>query len=732
MEASSSAIVVTGLGVITSLGASVEETWRGVLEGRCGIGAMEALEQRPVPDKGGGQAVEIPAAAGATDHSRAARYLRLAVEQALSQAGLLAAAGPRAEVAAVMGTTLHGMRAAGDFLRTNNSERLRAFLAGSVLDEALADFGVGPVRLTTCSACSSGLGSVALGVTLLRAGSASAVLVGGYDAVSEYAYAGFDSLRLIAQGRPRPFDVARDGMKVGEGYGVFVMEPLELALARGTRPLALVAGVGETSDSFHLTQPHPEGEGAARAIVAALANAGFGPEALDMIAAHATATPNNDAAEYRALARALGARLPDVPVVAYKGHIGHTLGAAGAVELALSIMALRAGVVPPTAGTEQVDPAFEGLRLVRQRPLERPIHVAANLSLGFGGANTCVVVSDPARVPSAVGRTSVRIDPVITGVGAVLPGWIGAGVPDRASSPPAPQAARSIADGEFEHLLIARRSRRMSEYTKLTVAAAAAACNDAGLDPASPELSGSSAVLGTTHASSAFCEAYYGEIVTLGLGAANPALFAEGVPNAAAAHLSMALGIRGGCQTIIGTRCAGLEALILAAMRIRDGTWERAIVVAGEEFSAVVNRAYAMCRSIGPGISADGTSGAVALVLESAAAAAARGARNLGSLTSCAWGASIDGVDRHLGIPPRVWSALATGGPDREAAGALDHGRAAARHATVRNRLPECFSMGPLAALICGFVDFELASGDFGVVAREFTGRACGVRIIRS
>ncbi len=719
-------IVVTGMGLVTPLGASTQETWRSVLEGRVGIATMPALEQQPSPDKGGGQAVE-PHGRVSPDLPRAARYLRCAVSEALEQAGLLPNGEKEAEhprIAAALGTTLHGMRAAGKFLRSGEYRHLRKFLAGSVLDDALSNLGVGPIRLTTCSACSSGLGSVALGVTLLRDGVADAVIVGGYDAVSEYVYAGFDSLRLIANGPPRPFDAQRDGMKVAEGYGALVLETLAHATARGAAPLAVVAGIGESSDSFHLTQPQPDGEGAARAIASALADANVGPESLHMVAAHATSTPNNDAAEYRAFLRVFGDRLQHVPVVAFKGQLGHSLGAAGAVELVLSILSLKDGVVPQTRGTAQVDPAFQALNLIRETPLHRSIDSAANVSLGFGGANTCVVVTRPQQVRPVRQPPTVESEVLITGAGVVLPGVVSTGIPEefRRARGDSFRPAGSIPDSEFEHLLTARRSRRMSGYAKVSVAAAAAACADAGLVAGSTSLSECNAILGTAHGSSPFCEEYYKEIVTKGIGSANPALFAEGVPNAAAAHLSMALGVRGGCQTIIGTWCAGMTALILASMRIRAGLWSRAIVVAGEEFSEVVNLAHEHCGNVPALDATGGCSGAVAIVLESKRAAEDRGARSIARVHSWAWSNSIAGIVAGIGRPDRVWSSSdLTDLSDASTLG-QDH----VSLVSTRDRVPDCFSVGPLAALLCGISEHH---ENLGVIAREPGGGLCGVRI---
>ncbi len=631
-----SPIAITGAGLITALGASVDETWRAILAGRSGLGPMSALEQRPVPDKGGGQAVDLP---HETALPRAAAYLRAAIAQAVEASKL-----PRSmRCGVVVGTTLHGMRAGGDYIRSGDPALLRDFLGGAVLSRALEGMGVQGPQLTTCAACASGLNSLVLGAMLLRAGLVDAVIAGGYDPVSEYSYAGFDSLRLIAEGRPRPFAVGRDGMKVAEGYGVLVLERADDAAVRGAEPLGFMAGSGETADAFHLTQPHPEGLGAADAIRRALTEAGLSPADIDLITAHATATPNNDAAEYAALASVFGEGLAETPAVAFKSHLGHTLGAAGAVELILTLRAMRDGVVPPTAGDDAIDPAFTHLRLIRGDGEPGAIKSATGVSLGFGGSNTAVVVRDSAPMRRHAAPPSETGDdrrPVITGIGLVLPGAVGvdAFAAFLASDPPEPAADTGpIAESAYAHLINARRARRMSEYAKLSLAATASALAHAGAADDASLLAGAAAILGTTHGSSPFCEQYYTQLVREGINAANPVLFAEGVPNAAAAHLSMTFGIRGGCQTIIGTPSAGLDALAIAALRIGQGRADCVVVSAAEEYSTVVNSAYGACgRYGGPGGFVTG-SAAATLIVESRAAAIRRGAVILAELGDPAW-----------------------------------------------------------------------------------------------
>jgi 3-oxoacyl-(acyl-carrier-protein) synthase len=303
-------------------------------------------------------------------------------------------------------------------------------------------------------------------------------------------------------------------------------------------------------------------------------------------------------------------------------------------------MALRDGVVPPCANDDE--PEFAGLNLSRGREKPAKIRATLNTSLGFGGANTAAILSSSGGTP----KPRKENDVVITGVGVIVPGVTGNDAfvarLSQAQEPCWSADTGAIPESHYLHLLNARRVRRMSEYVKLTLAATALALKDSKLDAVEKYGDTTSVILGSAHGSADFSATYYSEIVKQGLIGANPVLFAEGVPNSAAAHLSLMLALKGGCQTIIGSRTSGLDALHLAALRIRSGQWDRAIVGAGEEYNAIVNGAYGDCglyagaggagggAAGGAGSSADQRgfvtgSAAVTFVLESREAAAARG-----------------------------------------------------------------------------------------------------------
>ncbi len=703
-------IAITGYGLVSCLGPDAASAWRSVLEGRRAMRPFTRCESALPPERTGGEAPDPP------DHVlpgevRETRLLRVAIDEALAAAR---PAAPPDRTAAVFGTTLHGMRRAGEFLRTNDRGALRGFLGAPVLLAALRGLPVQGPALSNCSACSSGLASAALGVTLLEAGLADAVIVGGYDPISEYAIGGFGALRLLARGDLRPFCAGRDGMKLSEAYAALVIERAPDALARGAPVLALVEGFGESSDAHHLTQPHPEGAGAARAMRDALARAGAEPREIGLIAAHATGTPGNDSSEFAALASVFEDSLPDIPAVAFKSHLGHSLGAAGAAELILSIAALRSQHAAPTANIAATEIEFPSLALVIGPPRPVPIHRTLNLSLGFGGTNACVVLSDRTTSPVAPRATAREV--VITGVGVVLPGIVGldALAPRLADPRPLDGDTGSVPEEQFAHLINARRIRRLSDYVKTTIAAAADACRDAAITDHADFMGACHAILGTMTCSTSFCEAYYREIIEKGIDAANPMLFAEGVPNAAAAHLSMALGITGSCQSIIGARTAGLDALGLARARISTGAWDRAIVSAGEEYHTLINDRLHAC-----GLT-DGTTGsctgggAVAFVLESRDAASNRGGRAraiLGpwSAASCPGGLADSGAVsagadawRRIGAPPAAIASATRGLLAAIESRAL---RAGSSSPTVisspAGHIAETLSVTPLAGLAC-------------------------------
>lgn len=721
-------IVITGAGLNSCLGLNRREVFEAVRQGRCGIGPLTELEQ-PAAQRDGGQSPPLGAEDDA-DQPREVRYLRRAIREALREAGFTAEApwDDPSRVGVVLGTTLAGMRAGGKYLRSGDHVSLGEFLAANTLERALEGLAIDGPGMTTCAACASGLSAIAMGMTLLRRGELDVVIAGGYDPVSEYVYAGFNSLRLITEGPPLPFSKHRQGMKLGEGSGIVVLERAGDAHKRGVKPLAQVAGFGESSDAHHLTKPHPEGSGAAKAMNAALRDAGVDASAIDMIAAHATATPNNDAAEFAAYQHVFGERLARLPVTAFKSHLGHTLGGAGAVELILSMMSMHESSVPPVANVQADDVEFDGLDLVTGSQREATINHTMNLSLGFGGANGCVILgrADALQQPASVtGERGPGHEVCITGVGVIVPGCVGnEAFIERLSD--AGNSGLDLGGAIDEAALLplftnARRLRRFSAYVKYLLAATNVALRDAGLDSEQHAalIEQSCAFLGSMQGTVDFTDQYYRQVVEEGIDAANPMLFAEGVPNVASAQLSLMLNLRGCSQTVIGSRTAGLDALHMATQRIACGASEHAIVGAAEEYGELINQAYGACglchadQSIAAKPFADGGgfvtgAGAVVLILESREAASQRGAQVLGTIAgSCSvrsqgrdqLARGIERVMDTLGRPSHVISSANNTWIDRLEARAMLGGDDQPTLSAIYGHVPEMFAVTPLAAL---------------------------------
>jgi 3-oxoacyl-[acyl-carrier-protein] synthase II len=389
--------VITGVGAVTPLGVGAPALYDRWAAGECGI-------------KGGlGRCADFEPADFMSRKAarRAARFTQLglaAAVEALDQAGWgQELPMPAERVGCVIGTGvggLHTIEEQHEVLADRGASAVSPLAIPMLMPNAAA----GQVAMAhgfkgecygTVSACAAGAHALGAGLRMVARGDADACVVGGTEsALTPLAAAAFGAMDATsATGISRPFDARRDGFVMGEGAGVLVFEEESVAAARGVQALATVRGFGATSDAFHLTAPEPSGEGAARAIKAALDDAGMQPGQVDYVNAHGTSTPLNDRSETAALKSALGARAGQVPVSSTKSAIGHLLGAAGAVEAVATVLALRRRTAPPTVGWEEPE---EGLDLdyvpgsARELQVNGHPPVAISNSFGFGGHNAVV------------------------------------------------------------------------------------------------------------------------------------------------------------------------------------------------------------------------------------------------------------------------------------------------------------------------------------------------------
>lgn len=247
----------------------------------------------------------------------------------------------------------------------------------------------GPITIIA-NACASGANAVGHAWELLRRGHAQQVLAGGYEALSQLIFSGFDSLQALSPTQCRPFDAKRDGLALGEGAAVVTLETLEYACQRRANIIGEIVGYGAVNDSHHLTQPHPQGDAALAAMTAACQSARLSPEQIGYVNAHGTGTQLNDIAEANALNRWAGTRAKTLPVSSTKASIGHLLGAAGAVEVVICLMALKGRWLPPTATLHTPEEAC--LFPILRKPIDAKIEYALTNSFGFGGANASLIL----------------------------------------------------------------------------------------------------------------------------------------------------------------------------------------------------------------------------------------------------------------------------------------------------------------------------------------------------
>ncbi len=400
-------VAVTGLGAVSGFGWGAERLWAGLRGGRAAMREFDRFDHAGHRTHVAAQVPPPPA----NGHRRAAladRFALAAAAEALAQAGLPSDLSPLG-AGVFFGSSTGGMLESESYFESLCRTRRGGSRIGLLPAQPASAPGdsvarrhraTGPVQ-TISSACASAALALGNALEALRSGRVEIALAGGSDSLCQLTFAGFNSLRSVDPGPCRPFRRDRQGLSLGEGAAVLVLETLARARARGARPLALLAGSGASCDAHHMTAPDPSGAGVARAALAALADAGIAAGEIAFVNAHGTGTPLNDAAEWRALAAVFGGRADRLPVTSTKGNVGHFLGSAGAIEAVATVLSLERLEVHPTPGDGPVG-ADCPVNLVLGEPLPLPDGARAALSVNFafGGANSALVF---ARAESPAG-----------------------------------------------------------------------------------------------------------------------------------------------------------------------------------------------------------------------------------------------------------------------------------------------------------------------------------------
>ena len=407
-------VVITGLGMVSPLGLNVPESWEAIAAGKSGIDYItgfdaESFDTRFAAEVKGFNAENYLDRKEARRMDRFAQFAAVAAREACQQATLDPRSMDRYSVHVVIGSGIGGISTLTEqhkVLLERGPRRVTPFL----IPMMLADMGSAQVSMVTgamganyciTSSCSSGADAIGIGWDLIRHGRADVVLAGGAEApITPLSVAGFNALRALSrqndhpQRASQPFNRHRDGFVLAEGAAVLVLESVEHAQSRGAEPLAEIRGYAATSDSHHLTEPNPTGQSAAAAVTDALAVSKLAPTDIDYLNAHGTSTPLNDWHETKALKLALGEEAYRVPISSTKSMTGHLLGAGGALEAVVCIMALRRGLMPPTINLDEPDDECD-LDYVPLQARQADLHVVLSNSFGFGGHNSVLVLAQP-------------------------------------------------------------------------------------------------------------------------------------------------------------------------------------------------------------------------------------------------------------------------------------------------------------------------------------------------
>ncbi len=402
--------VITGMGVMSPLGKTVEEYWNGLIKGESGIGKITLCETKEFPSDIAGEVDDFDPGqyANPKETRRMARFSQMAVAAAataIENANLNLSVEDGTRLGVVMGNGNGGFPTTEDNSRVlfeRGAMRMSPFFVPMILPNMAAAqisriFGFRGYTNTVITACAAGNQAIGEAAEVIRRGAADVVLAGGCEAgISRLGLGGFHVIKALSRykGDPtrasRPFDATRDGFVPAEGAGVLVMESLEHALDREVDILAEILGYGVSSDAFHAVQPDEKGDGAARAIRLAIEDSGVEYSDIDYINAHGTSTPLNDVSETKAIRSAFGKLASQIPVSSTKSMIGHALGGAGAIEGVAVVKTIESGVIHPTINYENPDPHCD-LDFVPNQARTLKVKRALSNNFGFGGQNACLV-----------------------------------------------------------------------------------------------------------------------------------------------------------------------------------------------------------------------------------------------------------------------------------------------------------------------------------------------------
>ncbi len=548
-------IVVSGMGAFCALGRDCASSWAALEAGRDGIVPIRRFDTSAFTVKLGAMVNNSFCEQTTESLLRLCKeFTTTAATEAMAQALVEKAHLPPTRLGLVMGTSLGDM----------NSQL-------HTLAETLAEtLSIKGPCITVSTACSSSTNALGLARDLLQMGSADLVVAGGADMLSAEVFAGFHALGVLSPGKCAPFSHPM-GTTLGEGAGFVVLESRQQAEKRDVPPLALLSGYGLSADAYHETSPDPSGAGMRRAIKGALLDAGIAPGDVGYLNAHGSGTPANDQAEWQGIRQAFGDHAQHLPVSSTKSYLGHAQGAAGVLEIIVTIMAMQRGVIPPTLHYQGARPHGPDDPVAQSRPRKTSFQHAVCLNSAFGGANAAVTISRPeARLETAVCCRGVRV----LGIGSLDP----------------------TAIFDLNQLVPSADPRGLDPETRYLTAATAMALQDAGISLRGDLRSRSGLLVGSTRISTTKNTEFRKSIKDRGLSKCSAPAFSRIVLNAPTGSCAKFLSLKGPTSTLTTGPGSGLVAIIYAARLLSSRRDVDLMVGAGVDY---LDQAAAACLLLG-------------------------------------------------------------------------------------------------------------------------------------
>lgn len=688
--------VITGLGIVCPVGNDVEESWRNIQDGVSGIAKVTSVDTEGCYANLGGEVAcdDLPA----PQYDRSARLCIKAATEAIADAGLQGNAASEAGV--IVGSCIGGAVSIDEYLTAQkegkeDDSKISNMAASSIANNTAAYLGLNGVTANIVNACAAGTMSIAYACDLIRSGNGNVFLAGGTDPFSSLAFAGFHALHALSVESCSPLNHS-NGITLGEGSGILVVEEYEHAVARGAKIYCEVAGYGVNCDAYHITAPDPSGQGQMDVIRRALTSAEVNPADIAYVNAHGTGTAKNDEAEFLSLHTIFDGT--NVSVSSTKSMTGHCLGAAGAVEAVFTVKAVSDDVLPPTIGYSEEDKQVLAekageLDFVANDSRKKEIPMAMSNSFAFGGTNASIIFAKEAKEQEEVSKQKIYI----TGFGQVLS-------EDTDENSKVANITLEMKDFTDRGVKLGV-FRKLDKFSQLQLISGIDALNSAGITVSEENERRIGTIIGTSAGPVTEVSNFQKNICEKGATAGSAFTFPNTVYNAAGGHFSIFTKTKGYCATVANGTQAGLQSVAYACDVLEKGNEDIMLAAGTDEGSDMVTYFYKHS-----GINGDRTlgEGSSTIVLETGASAEKRQAHKYAEVAgyACTHSAGTETYTEAQAMKDAIMKALERAGKN---AAEID-----AVYAVTSNQAAKITEEAVLAEIFTGkkMIDVRETTGD--------------------